>query len=112
MRGQMYDRIASRDRCAPIGLRTDIPDSKRRTLRPIRQRPGRAADQMSLQTQGSAHCPADEARCACDQNGGQSGTLAGTKCRDGLLDAIGGLWQTSLMLHEVIRNGDLRIVPL
>jgi len=111
MRGQMYDCIASRDRCAPIRIRTDVPDSKRRNLRPIRRRPGRATDQISLQTQGSAQCPADEALCACDQNGGQNAALAKTKCRDGLLDAVGSLWQTGLMLREVICNRNLRITP-
>ena len=111
MRSQMHDCIASRDRCGPIRVRTDVPDSKRRSARPIRRRPGRTADQMPLQTQGSGQCLADEARCARDQNSGQSGALARTKCRDGLLDASGSLWQTGFMLHEVIRNCDLRIVP-
>ena len=43
---------------------------------------------------------ADEAGCACDQNGSQSAAFARTKCRDALLDAIGSLWQTDFMLHE------------
>jgi len=67
MRGQMDDRIAPSDRCAPIRIRTDVRYRKRRNLQPIRQCPGHAADQMPLQTQGSAQCPADEAIGTCHQ---------------------------------------------
>ena len=111
MRGQMYDRFASRDRRSPICIRIDVSNGKRWIVRPIRCCPGGSANQVSLQIQGRAQCTADKARCPCDQNGGQSDALARTTCRDGLLVVIGSLWQTGLMLHDVIRNRDRRIVP-
>ena len=57
---------------------------------------------MSLRIQGSAQCPADETRCARNQNGAQPATRAALKKNMDALDAIGSLWQTGLMLYVVI----------
>ena len=55
---------------------------------------------MPLRLKRIAQRLADEARCACDQNGGQGSTMAMMIRSDERLDAIGSLWQTDLMLHE------------